>query len=303
MPALIIDFGILIVFMVLYGLGAAAQVLTGSSQANEQGGLRGWLNVLEKAALLLPALVFHVANKALSGVISRWAAAHLLPVTRWVNALAQLVRDVAVAQARFAAETAIAVERIVTHTIPARTAAVAHTAAAATKAVARTAAKAEHEATATAKRLARFTATETAKVRRLTHTVDVTLPKAIRGLRAGERTLSRDYTNLKRRVGAVEDGAVKTFDYLRRHPFGAAMGVFTGVVSIALAKLGYGFMRCRSWQNLGRSLKCSDANLLGELLADATLALGVVSLVELAREEQQVIGDLAGIVRRAWDVA
>jgi hypothetical protein len=149
--------------------------------------------------------------------------------------------------------------------------------------------------------LDRYKAHTTPQIKHATHAVDVTLPHRIAGVRQREEALSRDQAKLRERTGLLERGAERTFDWIRSHPLSAVTGVFAGAVAVALARLGFGFMRCRSWQRLGRSLTCNDANIIADLLAAATLVVGIMSLEELAREEQKVVGEAAKLVRGFWE--
>jgi hypothetical protein len=119
-----------------------------------------------------------------------------------------------------------------------------------------------------------------AHIKHLTHAIDVTLPREIAGVRKREETLSRDQAKLRDRTKSLEDGAVETWDWIKSHPLSATTGVFAGAVSIALARLGFGFLRCNSWRNLGKRMNCGMGSWLGSLLdLVATFALALLAVL------------------------
>jgi hypothetical protein len=130
----------------------------------------------------------------------------------------------------------------------------------------------------------------------------VTLPRNIAGVRTREEALSRDLGKLKHRTKALEDGAIDTFKWIRAHPLSAATGVFTAAVSVALTRLGLGFMRCRDWQKVGRSLTCGMGRWVGELLSFiATFALGGLAVLDpevLARATVATVDEIEPILAR-----
>jgi hypothetical protein len=78
------------------------------------------------------------------------------------------------------------------------------------------------------------------------------------------------------------------------------------LVGTALARLGLNWIRCRRVGKVGKAVCGMDSQLLGSLLADATLIIGTISLVELTRGTQRLmpaITDATGyLVREAPDV-
>jgi hypothetical protein len=78
------------------------------------------------------------------------------------------------------------------------------------------------------------------------------------------------------------------------------------LVGTALARLGLNWIRCRRVGRVGKAVCGMDSNLLGALLADATLIIGTISIVELTRGTQRLmpaITDATGyLVREAPDV-
>jgi hypothetical protein len=243
-----------------------------------------------------------VAHKIVSTTVSHWAAAHVKIVARWFLHANLLVSNTYKAHGAFAETTAHAFERLRTTVIPREikrlTGPIGARATRAVKAadVARAEERANHRA------FERYRSSTLPKIATAYHASTVVLPGEIGRIRTREDTLSRDQTKLRERTDSIEHGAIKTWEWIRTHPLSAATGLFAGAVAVALSRLGWGVLRCRSWQNLGRSLKCSDAAVLADLLAAATLAVGVMSIVELAREEQKVIGEAAKLIRGFWEL-
>lgn len=234
------------------------------------------------------------------GWISHWALANLKPIARWFDGLTELNKRTYTQMAALATDTANAIQRLSHVVIPreaAKAAKPALTQAKHATAKAETALAREHALSST------VTRTHAAQVKlnvHYTHAIDVAIPQRLGRIETKQRTQTGDIAKVKDAVRGLEDGAIDTFKWLSAHRTTAAMGVFTGAVAWALTRLGYGFLRCRSWQNLGRSMTCNDANILKDLLIAATAVAGTLSLVELAREEQAVIGELSTVVRDFW---
>jgi hypothetical protein len=82
------------------------------------------------------------------------------------------------------------------------------------------------------------------------------------------------------------------------------------LVGTALARLGLNWIRCRRVGRVGKAVCGMDSQLLGALLADATLIIGTISIVELTRGTQRLmpaITDATGYLVReapqAWNDA
>lgn len=139
-------------------------------------------------------------------------------------------------------------------------------------------------------------------LRHHTHAIDVTLPRDIGRVRTREDALSRDLGGLRDRTKAIEDGAVKTWDWIRTHPFSGATALFGAAALTALAHLGFGFLRCRNWQNLGRRLTCGMGKwILDALDAIAAFALGALAVLRpevLAEETVQAVDSIEFILTR-----
>lgn len=292
--------GQFIAAVVLLALARTVSAWAGSASGTNAGGFVGAIQYIFSKSI--GSLVLTKTHKLVSSTVSHWALAHVKLVARWFLHANLLVHNTYQAHGAFAETTAHAFERLRTTVIPREIKSltgpigkVAHTAA-------------RHADTALARERALSSSVSTAhraQVRlnvHYTHAIDVAIPGQLGRIRTREGTLTRDQAALRERVGSLEDGAVDTWKWIRSHPLAGVTGLFAGAVAVALSRLGWGVLRCRSWQKLGRSLKCSDANVLGDLLAAATLVVGAMSLVELAREEQKVIGEAATLVRGFWEL-
>jgi hypothetical protein len=282
---------------------AAAFVLVGLAKSStaQHGSVStpGFWDVI--SGKVLWKQVLGAAAKAASYIVSHFAAAQLRHLAKWFAAMGTLTGGYFYVSAEFAETIVKALERVEHRGDPkARTKA---------QVANRHAIHAGHAAThanvharSVGHALNAYKARTNPRVHHLTHAVDVAIPHTIAGLRERNKALEREQTKDRTAIGEIEHGATRTWEWIRTHPLSAATGAFTGAVAIALARLGFGFMRCRSWQRLGRSLTCNDANVLADLLAAATLVVGAMNLEELARAEQQVIGEAASIAKRFWEV-
>lgn len=73
-----------------------------------------------------------------------------------------------------------------------------------------------------------------------------------------------------------------------------------GLVAAAIGRMGLGWVRCGNVKDVGKAVCGMDRGLLDAILADATLILGTVSLVEFAEGMQEVMGAVTPEVRRFW---
>lgn len=119
----------------------------------------------------------------------------------------------------------------------------------------------------------------------IAHVIDWSIPR----LRARDRALSDSLGRLWHRVRA------------ERHALG--IGAFTGLLVMALGRLGLGWMRCKGFTKLGKRACGMNPSLLEALLADTLLIAGTISIVELARELQRitptVTDAISGVIREA----
>lgn len=276
MPAALLIPGL--VFFGAVVLLAMAQTMNvwGSSQTEAQQTFWGFIG----DALTGKATV-HAITKATRAAISRWAVPQLKPVTRWFAALNALLVQVFRQQTANMEGTADAVERLRSHTIPHAVNTKVNPVRARAKQAQRTADRARASSTSTHGQLVRFRADVRPKVAHATHAIDVTIPNQLGRIRTREEVLSRDQAKLRERTTSLEHGALRTFEWIRSHPLSAVTGVFAGAVSIALARIGFGFFRCRSWQRLGRRMTCGLGSLLETIVLDAIDVLLISDLCQI----------------------
>jgi hypothetical protein len=125
-------------------------------------------------------------------------------------------------------------------------------------------------------RLARLEAWTHARIRVLSHAIDVTLPHDIAGLRKQSRTAERTAEN--------------AWKWIKSHErlFGGL--AFAGLVAAALGRLGAGWVRCRNWERIGKQVCATDPSVIEDLLAGVLLLAGTFSIVEFVRDAQAVEG-------------
>jgi hypothetical protein len=261
--------------IVLYALANTVNVHT-KAQTEAQGGFWSYL-----LAGLTGQAAVHTVVKWTRSAVSRWALAGLKPVAAWFVAVNVLLKDTFKTNADMAEATAKAVERITHHTIPAEAGKAALPAKTAAKNAQKTAAGAAATAAATAHAFHGYRVATAPKITHATHAVDVVFPGRIGVINREIDKVSRDQAKLRERTTSLENGALKTFEWIRAHPLSLATGVFAGAVAIALQRIGWGVLRCRSWQKLGRSLTCGIGSWLSDLLAlIATFALAGLSVLD-----------------------
>jgi hypothetical protein len=105
------------------------------------------------------------------------------------------------------------------------------------------------------------------------------------------------------RLRGLERWRNRTGARLRSLERGIAGVSAVALVGTALARLGLNWIRCRRVGRVGKAVCGMDSQLLGSILADATLIIGTISLVELTRGTQRLmpaITDATGyLVREA----
>ena len=120
--------------------------------------------------------------------------------------------------------------------------------------------------------------------RRLDHVID----HDIAGLRSRARVLEREYEHLNK--------------WIRSHPWTVVTGAFVGAVAVALSRLGLDWIRCPTAKNVFNKRGCNMWSDLDGLLTAALAVAATMSLVDLAKAEQEVVGDISTVVRRFWQV-
>lgn len=244
-------------------------------------------------------LASQVFNTLVRFIISHIAASNLIPVTRFVNGLTALVRQYTRTQADLAESTAHGFERVTGVVVPRAAKTAAKPALRQAKVATTKAAHAQKTATSTSTALTHYRVRTDKKVAHATVAVDTTLPRSIGRIRQQEEALSRDQAKLKERTTSLENGAIKTWEWIRTHPLSGVTTAFAGAVAIALTRLGWGVLRCRSWQGLGRRLTCGMGNWLHSLLdLIATFALAVLAVLRpdvLAEATVAAVDDVESI--------
>lgn len=267
---------------------AGAMTLMGLSQmhASSHGGsgALGWLEGVVSGAV---ATLINLASQALRALTSRYAAAQLAILASFLSGMAVLWRFLIRSPADYAHASATAIEAV-WRAIPAEVAREVAPLRSLARRAESQASRALARVGVVAAALAALKTIVNRRLHHLEHAVSVTLPHEIGKIRTAERDLERIYRDLRGKTTALERGAIKTFEWLRSHENSAAMGVFAGAVAIALSRLGFGFLRCRDWQKLGRSMRCSDAGLIGDLLGLIVAAEVALNFETLVREAQGV---------------
>lgn len=226
-------------------------------------------------------LVVRVWERLVRATVSRFAASHLVPLVRWFSSLNSMMVLLTQTIADDQEAVAEAVETFRHKTLPREI----HGAVNPVAKQARSASATAHGALTLARSdhgtLTAYRATTNARLGVQAHAIDVTLPRSIGQVRTREAELARDQAKLRERTKGLESGALKTFEWLRAHPLAGTTGVFAGAVAIALARLGYGFLRCNSWKGLGRRLTCGIGTFLHGLLDfAATYALATLAVLD-----------------------
>lgn len=288
---LLLGFGVVAAFIVLYGLSQASQAVTGSKQPAEQGGLWGWIKhglslTPIGVGVELIATVLGEANKRFRTTISHWADAHLRPLTAWFVALGTLILHTFRGLGAFAEATERAIAHLTTVVVPRE----AHRAAAKPLGVARSAARTGSHALARARSAEAEAERLFGRARRgidaLRHDVTRTIPREIHRVRAAEKALEREIpAGLKGRLRALERAV--------------AFGSLAAVVLRVLARR-FPWLFCRKVKTAGQLVCGLDNDLFNAILQDALLIGGTVSLVEFAREMVDVTEQAVRPIASFW---
>lgn len=284
---------------------AAAIVLIGLSQthtaAHGSSNSTGFWQFLSSG--LLKTLIGQIAQAG-RYIASHFAASQLNVLAKWLVGMGTLTAGYFGVNAGFAETIVQAVERVMHRGDP-KARARAQTANTHAVKARHAADHANAHARSIGHDLTRYKAHANPRIAHATHAVNVTLPRSIGRVRTREDALSRDLGKLKERTKAIEDGAVNTFEWIRSHPFSAVTGVFAGAVAVALSRLGMGFIRCRSWQKVGRSLTCGMGSWVLSLLETiATFALGLFAVLKpevLAQEAVDAVDGIEFILTKILD--
>lgn len=127
-----------------------------------------------------------------------------------------------------------------------------------------------------------------AKIRHVEHVATHALDWA-----EGEvRVIDHDLAKLRARARSLEDGAVRTFEWLRSHERSAAFGTFAAAVALALSRLGLDFLKCPQFGRINSKRGCGLWSDLDALLGLAFIPLAIGSLDELVKVAQVVTEDV-----------
>lgn len=211
------------------------------------------------------------AHKATRSAISHWALAQEKAEAAWYSHLNLLVASTYTAQLDNVNAAADAISRLSlrehtdthyhdgTHVKTRAASALSH---------ADTAISREHALSST------FTRTHRAQVKlnhHYTQAIDSTLPWALPRTRTRVGELQNDQAKLRERTTSLENGAIKTWEWMKTHPLTAATGAFSLAVAIALQRIGLGNLRCRNFTRMLNKWGCELGTLLDKLLPLAVL--------------------------------
>lgn len=104
------------------------------------------------------------------------------------------------------------------------------------------------------------------------------------------------------RIGGIERELDRLKGRVGRIGKYAGLGAFLILLAKALEKIGGSFIRCSNVKRYGRSICGMDQSLLDSLLADSLLIVGSLSLVQMARELEPLMGQASTLTRRFWRV-
>ena len=226
------------------------------------------------------------AAKFLRSISSKWAASQIPVIARWLTSMGTLTRHFSTSIAGFSAAATAAIQRVERRGDPlARSR--AQTANRNAIHAGRTATHANVHARSVGHALDGYKAHTNPQIRHLVHQTTIALPRDIANAKHRERWAEKQLWKVRDRVKGLEDGAIKTWDWIRTHPGTAATGAFTAAVAVALDALGLGGVRCPSFGNLFKKRGCGMWDDLGTLLglfAAAELALHVEDVVKIIEE-------------------
>lgn len=218
-------------------------------------------------------------------VVSHFAGGQLRMVARWFGALGTLVGGLLLANPAALEAIVHAIERVMHRGDP-RARAKAQSATHQAKVAHRAATHANTHARSVGHALDRYKGRTNPQIRHLVHETTVALPRDIANVKHRERWAEKQMWKIRDRVKELEDGALKTFDWLRDHPGTAAVGAFTGAVAIALDTLGLGSVRCPNLRNLFNKRGCGMWDGLDALLGLLVTGLVIENYDTYIREAQ-----------------
>lgn len=242
-----------------------------------------------------------LAQQAASAITSRFAQSQLRHLAKFFLAMGTITAGWFGVNAQFSEAVAETLERFHSHGDP-KARAKAAGAAAAAAAAKKAAHHAEQVASGASGDLHKYRTKNDTRVQHNTHAVDVAIPRTIGGIRTKEGELTRDLGRLKDRTRSLEDGAVKTWDWIRSHPFAGATAAFAGAVAVALSRLGLGAFRCNSLKKLLNKRGCGLWSDLDSLMGLAFAALAFSDLEELLKVAEEIEQDVIKLAQDALNI-
>lgn len=109
-------------------------------------------------------------------------------------------------------------------------------------------------------------------------------------------TLEPEIAGLRERTRAIEDAAVRAYEWARGFWKVASVGAAAAVVAVALGRLNLAWIRCRNVETAGRRLCGLDPSLLEALLAGTLVLASGFSIVQLAEETLSIEEELVGLI-------
>lgn len=223
--------------------------------------------------------------KASRAVVSKFAASSLSLLGRWLLAIGTLTLGWFVAPATFAWEAVHAIERVMHRGDP-RARSKAQAANRHAIHAGQTATHANVHARSVGHAFDRYKGRTNPQIRHLVHETTVALPRDIARVKHRERWAEKQIWKVRDRVIGLENGAIKTFEWLRDHPGSAAVGAFTGALAAVLSVAGVNALRCPQFGNLFNKRGCGLWNDLDALLGLLALGLAIDNLETLVKEAQ-----------------
>ena len=269
---------------VLLGLSKTSTAVHGSETSHS---FLWYVNILHLTQLLLGEV-----SKATRSIISHFAAASLGQLATFFHGMQTLSAGVLSASGAFAGDVADAFERL--------EAEVGLTVGKATKAARGAVATAEadarsalHIANVARSDLSKAESKIDAKIKSLTHAVAVTLPQDIGLIRAGESVITKDVAALRERTIALEDGAIKTWDWIKAHPVGVAAGAFAAAIAAVIGAFNFGAIKCSALGNMFSKRGCGMWGALDDLLGLLTDIAIIKEICSILPTFDSFISDLA----------
>jgi hypothetical protein len=109
--------------------------------------------------------------------------------------------------------------------------------------------------------------------------------------------LEPEYARLRDRTKTLEQEALRAFEWAKGKWKVIGVGAVTAAVTVALSRLGLGWIRCRNVGQVGRRLCGMDPSLLESLLAGTIILTSGFSIVQLAEETLAIEDRLVGFVK------